>query len=153
MYPLSPCLVGEDVIFLDVCIHEKVRNLCTRHVISCVIRLFPPPVFDRFQHEVRWGKVWEIRSRAVPSGRHMVDTRRAVPKQECRRPVLYCPSNGWMSEHSSGSRSIPFVVHNGWDGSTQNSWSPPPVCLPSVYETSCVVLSIQWLDVRAFVRQ
>ena len=54
--------------------------------------------------------------------------------------VLYCPSNGWMSERSQGRRSIPFVVHNAGDGSMRNRYynssALPPVCLPSVYLTS-----------------
>ena len=86
------------------------------------------------------GKAWEIWSCAMPSSRHMVDTRGVVPNEESRRPVLYCPSNGWISEHSQGRRSIPFIVHNAGDGSTRNryfiGWAPPPVCLPSVYLTS-----------------
>ena len=72
---------------------------------SLIPRLFPPPVFDRFQHEIRWGKAWEIWSHAVLSGRHMVDTRRVVPNEESRFPVLYCPSKGWMLERSQGRRS------------------------------------------------
>ena len=104
---------------------------------SLVPRLSPPPVFHRFRYEIRQGKAWEIWSCAMPSSRHMVDTRRAAPNEESRRPVLYCPSNSWISERSQGRRSIPFIVHNAGDGSTQNryinGWTPPPVCLPSVY--------------------
>ena len=110
---------------------------------SLVPRPFPPPVFHRFQYEIRQGKAWEIWSRAMPSSRHKVDTRRAVPNEESQCPVLYCPSNGWISERSQGRRSIPFIVHNAdnaGDGSTRNryfnGWAPPLVCLPSVYLTS-----------------
>ena len=46
---------------------------------SLVPRPFPPPVFHRFQYEIRWGKAWEIWSRAMTSGRQMVDTREVVP--------------------------------------------------------------------------
>ena len=90
---------------------------------SLVPRLFPPPVFDRFQYEMRRGKAWEIWSRVVPSSRHMVDTRRAVPNEVSRHPVFYCPSRGWMSEHSQGGRSILFVVHNAGDRLMQNKTS------------------------------
>ena len=86
----------------------------------------------------RPGRSGHVRCHQV--ARHMVDTRRAVPNEESRRPVLYCPSNGWISERSKGRQSIPFIVHNAGDGSTQNryfnGWAPPPVCLPSVYQTS-----------------
>ena len=42
----------------------------------------------------------------------MVDIWRVVASEESRCPVLYCPSNGWISERSKGRQSIPFVVYN-----------------------------------------
>ena len=84
-------------------------------VFSLVPRPLPLPVFHRFQYEIGRGKAWEIWSRVMPSSRHMVDTRRAVPNEESRRPVLYCPSNGRISERSQGRRSILFIVHNTGD--------------------------------------
>ena len=70
--------------------------------LSLIPRPFPPPVFHRFQYEIRQGLGREIWSRVMPSGRHMVYTQRAVPNKESRCPVLYCPFNGWTSEHSQG---------------------------------------------------
>ena len=67
---------------------------------------FPPPAFHRFQYGIRRGKAWEIWSRVMSSSRHKVDTRGAVPNEESQRPVLYCPSNGWISERLQGRRSI-----------------------------------------------
>ena len=54
---------------------------CIRQ-ISLIPRPFALPVFARLQYEIQWGKAWEIWSRAVPSGRQMVDTQRAVPNEE-----------------------------------------------------------------------
>ena len=50
-----------------------------------------------------------------------------MPNEKSQRPVLYCPSKGWMSEHSAFGRTVQ-------DSTT--SWAPPPVCLPSAYLTS-----------------
>ena len=65
---------------------------------------------------------------------HTVDTRRAVPSEEC--PVLYCPSKGWMSERCQGRQSIPFVQTDRCKTGFYNGWAPHSVCLPSVYLTS-----------------
>ena len=110
----------------------------TRYMHSLIPRPFPQPVFHRFQYEIRRGKAWEIWSRAVPSGRHVVDTRRVVPNEEYRRPVLYCPSKGWMSECSckADDRYRSLFTMPGMDRRETgiiNGWAPPPVCLPSVY--------------------
>ena len=67
---------------------------------------------DSTESMIQWGKVWEIWSRAVPSGGGRPDAWSAVPHEESRCPVLYCPSKGWMSECSQGRQSILFVVHN-----------------------------------------
>jgi len=66
--------------------------------ISLVPRLFPPPVFDSLQYVNTKGKAWEIWSRAVTSGRQMVDTRGAVPDSSNSRFVLNRPwhvNDGW----------------------------------------------------------
>ena len=56
-------------------------RVCVCVSVSLVPRPFPLPVFHRFQYEIRRGKAWEIWSRAVTSGRQMVDTRGAVPNR------------------------------------------------------------------------
>ena len=61
--------------------NEKFNLSFGRYVLlhaSLVPRPFPPPVFHRFQYEIWRGKVWEIWSCAMMSGRQMVDTREAV---------------------------------------------------------------------------
>jgi len=58
---------------------------------SLVPRLFPPPVFDHLQYANMEGKAWEIWSRAVMSGRQMVDTRGVVPNSSNSRFVSNRP--------------------------------------------------------------
>ena len=83
---------------------------------SLIPRPFPPPVFHRFQYEIRWGKAWEIWSRAMTSGRQMVDTRGAVPNhyntcftlirhQRCeqRTVSIVCLANALISSHWTDS--------------------------------------------------
>ena len=57
--------------------------------LHCILASIPGRSHHRFWYEIRRGEAWEIRSHAVPSGRHMVDTQRVVPNEECRHPVLY----------------------------------------------------------------
>ena len=95
------------------------------------------------QYEIRWGKAWEIWSRVVPSGRRMVDTRRAVPNEESRHPVLCCLSKRWMSERKPFARRMIDTVccsqHCGRIDVTSIYPPPPPppppprVCVPSIY--------------------
>ena len=58
---------------------------------------FPLPIFDHFQYASTAGKAWEIWSRAVPSGRQMIDTQRVVPNEEFR--CLFCLKAGCQSVH------------------------------------------------------
>ena len=90
--------------------HVTVTAYTKLNLHSLIPRPFPPPVFDRFQYEIWWGKAWEIWSRGV------------VPNEESRCPVLYCPSKGWMLERLQGTRSILFVVNNAGDGLMRNRY-------------------------------
>ena len=58
---------------------STIPRLLTAEVGSLVPRLFPLPVFDHLQYAIGRGKVWEIWSRAVTSGRQRVDTQGVVP--------------------------------------------------------------------------
>ena len=102
---------------------------------SLIPRPFPPPVFHHFQYEIRRGKTWEIWSRAMPSSRHMVDTRRAVPNESC--VVL---SVQWLDIRVFARQTIDTVrCSQRWERETgilTVGHAPPPVCLPSVYLTS-----------------
>ena len=44
-----------------------------------------------YSMQIRMGKAWEIWSRAVTSGRQMVDTRGVVPDSSISRFVSNCP--------------------------------------------------------------
>jgi len=97
--------------------------------------------------ETRRGKDWEISSRAVTSGRQMVDTRGVVPDEESRSPFLYYHLRAG-GQSVSKPVSIPSVFHSARDCSTQNGnyycQAPPPVCLPSVYLTYLHTVSIKY---------
>ena len=45
-----------------------------------------------------------------------------MSNEESRCPVLYCLSNGWISERSQGRQSTLFIVHNAGDGSMRNRY-------------------------------
>ena len=109
------------------------RPSCT----SLVPRPFPRPAFHRFQYQIRRGKVWEIWSRVMTSGRQMVDTRGAVPNRYNTCFMLIRP---WRCEQLT----VPIVcltnalISSHWmDSTTQDvenlRWAPPSVCLQCVY--------------------
>ena len=104
---------------------------------SLVPRPFPPPVFHRFQYEIRRGKAWEIWSRAMTSGRQMVDTREAVPNlyNTCFAVICLCHCEQQMVSIVCLANAL---ISSHWmDSATQDveilRWAPPSVCLPCVY--------------------
>ena len=96
--------------------------LCVdRWLCIVVLAKFPAPVYDHFQYKIRWRKAWEIWSHAVPSGRNMVGTLRAVPSEESRRPVLCCLSK--MLDVRAFARQMIDTI---WTFATNGKISIPP---------------------------
>ena len=103
---------------------------------SLVPRPFPPPVFHRFQYEIRRGKAWEIWSRAMPPSRHMVAHGGRCPTKNL--DALCCtvrPMAGYQSVRKADDRYRSLFTTPGTD-QRETGILTPPVCLPSVYLTS-----------------
>ena len=97
-------------------------------IASLIPRPFPPPVFDRLQHRNTEGKAWEVRSRAVTSGRQRVGA-----WGQCLTKNLQALSCWGLEVSVHKAASMRFIVHSARDGSTQNwnyySQALCPMCL------------------------
>ena len=84
-------------------------SLSSTYSVSLVPRPFPLPVF---QYEIvgkGLGRSGHVRC-------HQVDTRKAVPNEESRRPVLYCPSKaGYQSIRKADDRYRSLFTTPGMD--------------------------------------
>ena len=115
--------------------------VCCVCVCVCVYAsLIPqavPTTSIYFQYEIRQGEGWEIWSCAVPSGRHVVDTRRVVLNEESQR--LSCtvhPKAACQNIRKVADRYCSLFTMPGTDRRKTGiikGWAPPSMCLPSVY--------------------
>ena len=100
---------------------------------SLVPRLFSPPVFDRFQYEIRRGKAWEIWSCAMTSGRHTGVVPNnfntcfvSIRPRHCEQQTasFVCLANTLTSSLWTDSKRQDIEILR---------WAPPSTCLPCVY--------------------
>ena len=104
---------------------------------SLIPRLFPPPLINCFQYEIWRGKACEIWSRALTSGRQMVDTQGAVPNRYNTSLASICPQR-CEKQIVSIVCLANALTYSLWTDSTRQDvqilrWAPPSVCLPYVY--------------------